>query len=79
MQVTLDLSFRQAVNGCNQHITVSVVANCPNCDGAKVEPGTSKQRCYHCNGTGRVSDNDAKYCMCICRVFLTLLEILELY
>ena len=52
--MTLDLTFRQAVNGCTRPVTVSVVDDCPQCNGAKVEPGTSKQRCHYCNGTGRV-------------------------
>ena len=54
-QVTLNLTFQQAVTGCTRPVTVSVVGNCPTCDGQKVEPGTRKQRCLHCNGTGRVS------------------------
>lgn len=51
--VTLDLTFQQAVNGCSKPVTVSVVDACPTCSGEKVEPGTRKQRCHHCNGTGR--------------------------
>lgn len=51
--VTLDVTFQQAVNGCSKPVTVSVVDDCPTCDGEKVEPGTRKQRCHHCNGTGR--------------------------
>ena len=57
LQVTLDLTFQQAVSGCSKPITVSVVDDCPTCDGEKVEPGTRKQRCFHCNGTGRVSSD----------------------
>jgi len=53
--MTLNLTFRQAVSGCSRHLTVSVVDDCPRCDGQKVEPGSTKQRCLHCNGTGRVS------------------------
>jgi len=52
--MTLNLTFRQAVSGCSRHLTVSVVDDCPRCDGQKVEPGSTKQRCLHCNGTGRV-------------------------
>jgi len=51
----MDLTFREAVNGCNKPVTVSVVADCPSCDGSRVQAGTSKQRCHYCNGTGRVS------------------------
>ena len=87
-QVTLDLTFRQAVSGCSRHVTVSVVGDCPNCDGEKVEPGTSKQRCYHCNGTGRVSsmtycfywlDNGTKHCIevFLCRFVSRLFKFVE--
>lgn len=59
--VTIDLTFRQAINGCTRPVTVSVVDDCPRCDGEKVEPGSSKQRCHYCNGTGRETIHTGPY------------------
>lgn len=51
----MDLTFQQAARGVNKEIVINVTDTCPKCHGDRAEPGTSKVRCHHCNGTGKVS------------------------
>ncbi|ESN98977.1 hypothetical protein HELRODRAFT_185044 [Helobdella robusta] len=51
-EVIMNLTFQQAARGCNKEIDINVSDTCPRCAGQKVEPGTRKVKCHHCNGTG---------------------------
>jgi molecular chaperone DnaJ len=50
----LTISFEEAVFGCQKEIEVPRWESCPNCHGNGAQPGTSTQRCTHCQGTGEI-------------------------
>jgi len=49
--VRLDLTFEEAVFGCEKEFSVSVNDTCQSCDG---EGGHDPETCNHCGGHGRV-------------------------
>ncbi|CAF0853727.1 unnamed protein product [Rotaria sordida] len=51
-QLSLDLTFQEAVRGCNKDVKVRIVDTCPTCKGTRCAPGTQPQKCRTCNGTG---------------------------
>lgn len=52
-QVTLD--FEEAISGKEMDIEIPVEDPCNTCNGSGAKPGTSKDTCSHCSGTGQVS------------------------
>jgi molecular chaperone DnaJ len=54
LRYDLDLTFEEAVFGCEKEIEVTRYEVCPECNGSGAEPGTSPVRCSECNGTGQV-------------------------
>lgn len=50
----LNLTFEEAVFGCEKELQVPRLETCPRCDGARAEPGTTPQRCPVCHGSGQV-------------------------
>ncbi|CAF4058654.1 unnamed protein product [Rotaria sp. Silwood2] len=51
-QLALDLTFQEAVRGCNKDVNVRIVDVCPTCKGTRCAVGTQPQPCRTCNGTG---------------------------
>ncbi|CAF0880628.1 unnamed protein product [Adineta steineri] len=51
-QLALDLTFQEAVLGCNKDVNVRIVDVCPSCGGTRCAAGTKPQPCRTCNGTG---------------------------
>ncbi|CAM4934478.1 unnamed protein product, partial [Rotaria socialis] len=51
-QLALDLTFQEAVRGCNKDVNVRVVDACPTCRGTRCAVGTQPQPCRTCNGSG---------------------------
>jgi len=51
-QLVLDLTFQEAVRGCNKTVNVRIVDTCPTCKGSRCAAGSSPQKCRTCNGTG---------------------------
>jgi len=54
LQVSLGLSFEEAVFGSEKTVEVTRNETCGTCRGSAAEPGTSPQRCGTCNGRGEV-------------------------
>ncbi|CAF1111518.1 unnamed protein product [Adineta steineri] len=51
-QLSLDLTFQEAVRGCNKDVNIRIIDTCPTCKGSRCAPGSQPQKCRTCNGTG---------------------------
>ena len=56
-QLVLNLTFNEAVRGCEKEVSLRVQASCERCFGSGGEPGTKEQTCPYCRGTGQVSES----------------------
>lgn len=54
LRYDLNLTFEEAVFGCEKDIEVTRQEVCPECNGSGAKPGTTPVRCSECNGTGQV-------------------------
>ena len=54
LRYDMEISFEEAVFGCQREIEVARRDTCPNCRGTGAEPGTTPVRCPECNGTGQI-------------------------
>jgi molecular chaperone DnaJ len=54
LRVALDLDFDAAVFGAEEEIRISRMENCSVCAGSGAEPGTERQVCPQCEGSGEV-------------------------
>lgn len=54
LRTTLDLTFDEAVFGCEREVEITRWENCLICDGSGAEPGKPPTRCTTCNGSGEV-------------------------
>jgi len=54
LRYDLDLTFEEAVFGCEKDIEVTRHEVCPECGGSGAKPGTSPSQCPNCNGRGQV-------------------------
>jgi molecular chaperone DnaJ len=54
LRYDLVLDFEDAVFGVDKEIEIRRPEVCPTCYGSGAEPGTTPQRCAHCNGAGEV-------------------------
>lgn len=54
LEVTLGLTFEEAVLGVRREITIDRIEVCVQCNGNGAEPGTSAERCGTCRGSGQV-------------------------
>jgi molecular chaperone DnaJ len=52
--VNLELSFMEAINGCQKSVAFDRIAVCSTCNGSKSRPGTGQTKCFTCGGSGRV-------------------------
>ena len=50
----VNLTFEEAVFGCDKDIEINRVEPCHRCSGAGNEPGTAVSTCVTCNGSGQV-------------------------
>lgn len=55
LRYDLDITFEEAVFGCEKEITVQKSVSCTSCSGSGAEPGTSRKQCPVCKGRGSVS------------------------
>ena len=51
----LNLSFEEAVFGCEKEITYKRIETCSECHGSGAEAGTSPETCSRCRGSGRIT------------------------
>ncbi len=55
LRYNLDLEFMEAVfGGVEKEIQIRKTEQCETCDGTGVKPGSSKETCSKCHGTGEV-------------------------
>lgn len=54
IQVQINLTFKEAVLGCNKNINISRVDNCSDCSGTGAKNGKDYSTCRECNGSGTV-------------------------
>ena len=52
IQVQINLTFEEAVFGCNKDVKVNKVETCSKCNGTGAKNGTEFSTCTECNGTG---------------------------
>ncbi|KAJ7553104.1 hypothetical protein O6H91_06G084400 [Diphasiastrum complanatum] len=55
LQLNLELSFREAVEGCRKPVTFYAPVTCSECKGTGVPPGVKPETCSTCRGSGRVT------------------------
>lgn len=53
LQVSLRISFEEAVFGCQKEITYTRDEACPDCKGTGAKAGTHAETCTHCGGSGQ--------------------------
>jgi len=63
MRYDLEIDFEDAVLGARSEITYTVQGECEPCSGSGMEPGTQKEKCRHCGGTGVVETNSGFFQM----------------
>jgi molecular chaperone DnaJ len=54
LRTQLELTFEEAVFGCEKELEIPRWENCLICDGSGAEPGKPPTRCTACNGSGEV-------------------------
>jgi molecular chaperone DnaJ len=54
LRYDLEITFEEAVFGCEQDLEASRHETCPHCKGVGSEPGTNPVRCTQCKGSGEV-------------------------
>ncbi|XP_068659019.1 chaperone protein dnaJ GFA2, mitochondrial-like isoform X1 [Aristolochia californica] len=52
VKVALEISFMEAVQGCQKTVTFQTAVPCQTCGGTGVPPGTRPETCIHCRGSG---------------------------
>lgn len=55
IEITLNLTFEEAVFGCTKEISLEAFHECHHCKGSGSEPGSKTVNCGECNGTGEVT------------------------
>ncbi|CAG9612727.1 Chaperone protein DnaJ [Bacillus rhizoplanae] len=55
LQYQVSLNFEEAISGKEMDIEIPTEDPCNTCSGSGAKPGTSKETCKHCSGTGQVS------------------------
>jgi len=49
------ISFDEMVKGCEKSVTLNLKTDCPTCGASGAKPGTSKETCTKCKGTGQIT------------------------
>ena len=55
IESTINLTFEEAIFGCEKEITINKNENCETCKGTGAKPGSSKKTCDKCGGKGRIN------------------------
>ncbi|HSH25854.1 MAG TPA: molecular chaperone DnaJ [Massilibacterium sp.] len=56
LQYRMDLDFEEAAFGKETEIELPKDEECTTCSGSGAKPGTKKETCSHCHGTGQISE-----------------------
>ena len=54
LRAAVNITFEEAVFGCEKEIEISLKDECDKCHGSGAKPGTSPETCPKCNGQGQV-------------------------
>jgi molecular chaperone DnaJ len=54
LRYDLEITFQEAVLGCEREVTVTKLDACEACRGTGAEPGSSTKVCPHCGGRGQI-------------------------
>lgn len=54
IEINLNLTFKEAVFGCNKTVKVNIVEKCKDCNGTGAKFGTALETCPDCHGSGQV-------------------------
>ena len=54
VRTSVNISFEEAVFGCEKQIEINYREECETCHGTGAKAGTSPETCTRCHGTGRV-------------------------
>ena len=54
LRYDLEISFEEAFLGTEKYVNLIRNETCPTCHGEGAKPGTKKQKCTVCGGTGQV-------------------------
>jgi molecular chaperone DnaJ len=54
LRYDLEITFEEAVFGCQREVQYSRMEVCTHCRGSGAEPGTTPTRCIECNGSGQI-------------------------
>ncbi|THU72437.1 hypothetical protein C4D60_Mb04t12120 [Musa balbisiana] len=52
VEVSLEISFMEAVQGCTKIVTFQTAVTCESCGGAGIPPGAKPETCRACRGSG---------------------------
>ena len=55
VRLRVNISFEEAVFGCEKEIEFNYKETCEDCHGSGAKPGTSPETCTQCHGTGRIT------------------------
>ena len=55
IRVRTNISFEEAVFGCNKNLEINVKVECETCKGSGAKTGTKKETCTKCGGRGQVT------------------------
>lgn len=53
LEYSMEIGFEEAAKGFTTEITYTREIHCSECSGSGVKPGSSRQKCYECGGTGQ--------------------------
>jgi molecular chaperone DnaJ len=56
VQTVVEVEFIEAVFGTKKEIEIEVMATCEACEGSGAEPGTGRESCPQCHGSGRMRE-----------------------
>ncbi len=54
LRYDLSIKFEEAAFGCEKDLTIKRLENCSTCNGSGAKPGTQKETCKSCKGTGEI-------------------------
>ena len=57
LRLDLTVTFEEAAKGVEKEVSVTRMEACPDCKGSGAKPGTGRETCSQCGGSGRVRLN----------------------
>ena len=57
LRLDLTVTFEEAAKGVEKEVSVTRMEACPDCKGSGAKPGTGRETCSQCGGSGRIRIN----------------------